>query len=156
MSWNGVKKQSYEQEIKSWCEEMGIEDYSINSQGEIDVDNHVEFEFKENNDFKELPYKFGKIDGYFSLQWCKNLISLKNCPDFVKGSFSCSFGKCIKSLEYCSKRVGGDFYCYNNKLTSLKGSPKTVDGNFKCHKNQKQFTKEEVEEVCNVGGEITI
>jgi hypothetical protein len=37
-AWSGVKQQSYQQEIKSWCDEMGIENYTINSKGEIDVD----------------------------------------------------------------------------------------------------------------------
>ena len=130
MSWNGVKKQINKAEIEAWCEEMGIKRYTINSQGEIDVDGDV---FLDSGNFKELPYKFGKIDGYFSLQWCKNLISLKNCPDFVKGSFSCSFGKCIKSLEYCPKRVGGDFYC-------------------RCCK--RKFTSEEVRSLCKVKRDI--
>ena len=41
MSWNGVKKQSLKADVEAWCEEMGIEDYTINSQGEIDVDGGV-------------------------------------------------------------------------------------------------------------------
>ena len=33
--------------------------------------------------FKELPFKFGKINGWFNLGGSKNLTSLKNCPDYV-------------------------------------------------------------------------
>ena len=130
MSWNGVKKQSLEQEIKSWCEEMGIDNYTINSQGEIDVDGDV---FLDSGNFKEPPYKFGKIDGYFSLQWCKNLISLKNCPDFVKGSFSCSDCPQLDSLEGCPKEVNGIFYCRGCK---------------------REFTEEEVKSWCKVKRDI--
>ena len=126
MSWKGVKKQSYEQEVKSWCEEMGIENYTINSQGEIDVDTRVNLR---NKNFKELPYKFGTITGYFDIGNNPNLTSLKNCPDFVKGSFSCSLCPQLDSLEGCPKRVGGDFYCYDCK---------------------RKFTKEEVKTLCKV------
>ena len=43
MSWGGVKKQSYEQEIKSWCNEMEIRNYIINDKGEIDVYDNIDF-----------------------------------------------------------------------------------------------------------------
>ena len=88
MSWNGVKKQTNIEDIKAWCEEMGIQDYTINSKGEIDVNDCVEFKYRSHNDFKELPYKFGMINGFFSLDKCKNLISLKNCPNYIKFSFA--------------------------------------------------------------------
>ena len=126
MSWKGVKKQSYEQEVKSWCEEMGIQNYTINSKGEIDVDWRVNLRNKE---FEELPYKFGTITGYFDIGNNPNLTSLKNCPDFVKGSFSCSLCPQLDSLEGCPKRVGGTFYCYDCK---------------------RKFTKKEVMSLCKV------
>ena len=84
-AWSGVKKQSYEQEVKSWCEEMGIKNYTINSKGEIDVDGSVWlYKFLKKNDFKELPYKFGRVTGYFDISNNPNLTSLKNCPDKVE------------------------------------------------------------------------
>ena len=124
MSWNGVKKQSCEQEIKSWCEEMGIENYIINSKGEIDVDGDVMLSF---SDFEELPYKFGRVNKAFSLSGNKNLISLKNCPNFVGNIFSCSYCHKLNSLEGCPKKVGGDFFCNGCK---------------------KKFTGEEVRSLC--------
>ena len=130
MSWKGVKKQSLEQEIKSWCDDMGIKNYTINSKGEIDVDWRVNLRDK---NFEELPYKFGTITGYFDIGNNPNLTSLKNCPDFVKGSFSCSLCKCIDSLEGCPKEVGGTFYCYDCK---------------------RKFTKKEVKSLCNAKGNV--
>ena len=132
MSWNGVKKQSHDQEIKSWCEEMGIiENYTINPQGEIDVDGNVSL--GERN-FKELPYKFRKVTGFFDVDTCKNLKSLKNCPNEVGGYFSCNG---------CPK------------LDSLEGCPKEVYRNFYCNDCKRKFTKEEVRSLCKVNGYIT-
>ena len=129
MSWNGVKKQINKAEIEAWCDEMKIENYTINSKGEIDVDGDVWlYKFMKKNNFKELPYKFGRVNGYFDIGNNSNLTSLKNCPDFVKGSFSCNRCTKLDSLEGCPKEVGG-FYCYNCK---------------------REFTKEEVQSLCNV------
>ena len=128
MSWSGVKKQSYEQEIKSWCDEMGIENYTINTQGEIDVEGSVDLA---NNDFKELPYKFGTVIGYFNIGDSQNLTSLKNCPDYVTGLFACDFCPKLDSLEGFSKIVGGNVYC------------------GKC---KRQFTRGEIESLCKVNG----
>ena len=130
MSWSGVKKQSYEQEIKSWCEEMGIENYTINDKGEIDVDAHVNLR---NKNFKELPYKFGEVSGFFDIGSNQNLTSLKNCPDYVGNLFGCNG-------------------CIN--LDSLKGCPKKVESNFYCGNCKRKFTKEEVESLCKVKGNI--
>ena len=78
MSWSGVKKQSIKADIEAWCESVGIENYTINSQGEIDVDGNVSLSGIRDFDFEELPYKFGKVNGYFTLAYNKNIISLRN------------------------------------------------------------------------------
>ena len=108
MSWKGVKQTINIEDIKSWCEEMGIENYTINSKGEIDVDGNVDLG---GENFKELPYKFGRVDGYFDIRECKNLISLKNCPNCVEWWFNCSFCKNLNSIKGCTLEVHGDFYC---------------------------------------------
>ena len=131
-AWSGVKKQSLKAEIEAWCEEMGIEKYTINPQGEIDVNGSVELT---NRGFKELPYKFGKVRGYFNIGDCKNLTSLKNCPYFVGDSFACDF---------CSK------------LNSLEGCPKEVGGSFWCGRCKGEFTKEEVMVLCIVKKNIEL
>ncbi len=133
MSWSGVKKQSIKAEIEAietWCEEMGIQNYIINSKGEIDVNGNVDFRCY---DFKELPYKFGVVDGYFTFEGCKNLISLKNCPNYVTELFACNKCPQLDSLEGCPKEVGGRFYCSSCK---------------------QKFTKEEVKSLCKVGKEV--
>ena len=132
MSWKGVKQQSIKADIEAWCEEMGIEDYTINSKGEIDVDGFVDLR---GSDFKELPYKFGTINGFFSLWNCKNLTSLKNCPNYVQRYFSCDNCCALKSLEGCPKEVGTNFYC---------------------RKCKRKFTEEEVMSLCEVENNIFI
>ena len=133
MSWNGVKRQSIKAEIeaiKSWCEEMGIKDYTINPKGEIDVDESVDLDYK---DFKELPYKFGKVIGFFDIGNNPNLTSLKNCPNYVTELFACNKCPQLDSLEGCPKKVSTRFYCYGCK---------------------REFTKEEVKSLCKVGKEV--
>ena len=132
MSWSGVKRQSIKAEIEAWCDEMGIENYTINSQGEIDVNGNVLLDGK---DFKELPYKFGRVTSYFSLESCKNLISLKNCPEIILTNRMFDVDGCtnLNSLEGCPKKVGGKFYCRSCK---------------------RKFTKEEIESLCKVNGDI--
>ena len=116
-TWSGVKRQSIKADIEAWCEEMGIRNYTINDKGEIDVDWDVDLK---NNDFEELPYKFGIVKGYFSLDKCKNLISLKNCPVEVGCEFSCRYCKKLDSLEGCPKEVGGNFWCEGCKRKFIK------------------------------------
>ena len=129
MSWKGVKSQTNIENIKSWCEEMGIKNYTINSQGEIDVKGNVDLD---NTNFKELPYKFGTVTGWFTLENNKKLKSLKNCPDHI-------LNRHMFDIEGCTK------------LDSLEGCPKGVGGWFYCGKCKRKFTKEEVRSLCDVG-----
>ena len=131
-AWSGVKQQSLKAEIEAWCEEMGIQNYTINSKGEIDVRGYVDLDDK---NFEELPYKFGIVNSYFSLYGCKNLISLKNCPRIVHGEFYCNVCKKLSSLKDCPKEVGLNFYCNGCK---------------------REFTKEEVNSLCKVKRNILV
>ena len=130
MSWSGVKQTTNNQPIINWCDEMGIENYTINDKGEIDVNGSVWLNKK---DFKELPYKFGKVNGRFSLCDNKNITSLKNCPNEVGSSFDIDGCFLIDSLKGCPEEVGGYFYCGGCK---------------------REFTEEEVKSWCKVKREI--
>ena len=132
MSWNGVKKQSLKSDIEAWCEEMRIENYTINSKGEIDVNGSVWLNKK---NFKELPYKFGKVGSYFSLSENKKLTSLKNCPNYVGDSFGCRNCSQLDSLVGCPKQVMNDFYCFDCK---------------------RLFTEKDVKSLCKVKKDIII
>ena len=125
-AWSGVKQQANNTNIESWCEEMGIKNYTINGKGEIDVDGDV---YLAGRDIKELPYKFGKVNDYFSLNSNPNLTSLKNCPNEVCSSFDIDYCTQLDSLEGCPKEVGWEFYCRKCKI---------------------KFTEKEVKSLCKV------
>ena len=53
----------------------------------------------------------------------------------VSGSFYC-FENNLTTLKGSPKFVGVDFHCYDNKLTSLEGSPEIVGDWFQCDSNK--------------------
>ena len=153
-------------------EDFGIKNYTINNDGSLDVKGGV---YLNDKGLTILPFKFNKVSDFFrcgdnqleSLEgspqkvgggfYCygSQLKSLKGSPKEVGGDFDCSGNK-LESLEGSPKKVSGDFYCYDNNLISLEGSPKEVGGDFDCYQNTKQFTKEDVEAVSKVGGDIIV
>ena len=96
-----------------------------------------------------------KVGGGFNCSENK-LSSLKGAPKKVGGYFDCG-GNNLTSLEDVPKIVKRYFDCGGNNLTSLKGAPKEV-GSFLCSKqnNGHKFTKEDVNKVCNVKGDIYV
>jgi len=112
-------------------EEFGIENYTFNDDGSIDVDGDVSFyEIV----LTKIPIKFRNVSGDFYCYY-NSLTSLEGCPETVGGNFDCRSNK-LTSLEGSPKTVGGDFDCRFNKLTSLEGGPKTVGGYFSCSFNK--------------------
>ena len=117
--------------IKYLCNKYGVYNYTINNDGSIDVDGHVNLS---NKKLTKLPLKFNKVYGDF---YCSGnqLTSLEGSPKDVGGSFYCEYNK-LTSLEGSPKEVGGSFYCHNNQLTTLEGGPKEIGGSFNCNNNQ--------------------
>jgi hypothetical protein len=95
------------------CEKYGITNYTINSDGSIDVDGNVYLSF---NDLTELPLSFNKVTGWFDCSRNK-LTSLKGCPRWIGRYFSCGYND-LTSLEFSPDYVGGSFWCSNNQLTN--------------------------------------
>jgi hypothetical protein len=98
------------EEVIQVCEKYEIENYTINDDLSIDVDDNVHLGFKM---LEYLPLKF----------------------NYVSGGFGCYENKLI-SLEGCPKTVNGDFYCFTNELETLEGCPQTVGGDFSCSDNK--------------------
>jgi len=137
--------------VDSICEKYQIKNYSINSDGSIDVDGDVDIS-KQN--LTKFPIVFNNVSGNFT---CKDnmikslkggpvtvggnfvcafndLSSLAGSPESVGDDFSCKFNN-LKNLIGSPRNINGMFSCGVNKLTSLEGAPDTVGGNFECYDN---------------------
>ena len=112
-------------DIDSICNRYGIDDYTVNPDGTVDVDGNVNLY---NKGLDEIPLKFGYVSGYFD---CGNnkLTSLEGSPREVGGYFDCRYNQ-LTSLEGAPRKVGEGFYCGSNQLTSLLGGPEEVGGYF--------------------------
>ena len=164
----GVGKIAKIAQIKSWLDEMEVEDYTINDDFTIDVNGSVYLYHKNLN---KLPsfIKFGKVRGGFDCSYNQltslegspasvgeyfscyhnRLSSLEGAPKSVGAWFSCHHNR-LSSLEGAPKSVGAWFSCSYNQLTSLEGAPESVGENFYCQNNIIKFTKKDVQKVCKV------
>jgi hypothetical protein len=117
--------------IDKICKKYRIKNYSIKTDGTVDVDDNV---YLHEKNLKELPLKFGKVTGNFD---CGNnqLITLEGAPKVVGDNFDCSRNQ-LTTLEGSPKLVGGSFVCHHNQLTTLEGAPKVVSDAFYCQSNQ--------------------
>ena len=139
-----------EQEIIDICKEYGIEHYTINPDGSVDVMDSVRLY---DLDLEKIPLKFGKISSYFDLSKNKltslegfpkevysdimiyknKLTSLVGLPDIIYDIINCSDNK-LTSLEGLPMEAKG-LYCSNNKITTLKGAPMVIDGDLDLRSN---------------------
>ena len=95
------------------CKQYGIENYTINDDGSIDVVGNVNLW---NKGLTELPLRFNRVSGYFDCG-SNNLTSLKGCPRWVGNGFYCNRNQ-LTSLEFSPYYVGGYFSCSSNQLTN--------------------------------------
>ena len=121
-------------DIHSICDEYGINDYTINPDGSIDVDGNIILSYDfERGELSKIPLKFAKVIGDFECDR-NQLTTLKGSPKSVVGNFDCS-GNQLTSLEYCPESIGGNFDCHSNQLTSLEGLPE-ISGYLNCRHNK--------------------
>jgi len=118
------------EDIDKICKNFGIESYTINPDGSIDVDNNVDL-YKIG--LKEIPLEFNKVNGNFSCSFSE-LLSLEGCPKEVNGYFKCNSNK-LTSLKFAPKIVRGNFWCQNNKINSFEHFPTFIKGLFLCQNN---------------------
>ena len=97
--------------IHDICKQYGIENYTVNDDGSIDVNGNVKISFHK---FTELPLTFNKVNGNFI---CYNnlLTTLKGCPRWVESDFNCDYNN-LTSLELAPDYVGSWFSCEHNNL----------------------------------------
>ena len=119
------------EELIKELKKFNIKNYTINSDGTIDVDGDVNLSRK---DLTKIPFKFGKVSGYFACSDNK-LTSLEGCPKEVVEYFDCSFN-ILEDLVGGPQEVGGDYYCYSNQLESLEGCAGDINGYLNCSNNK--------------------
>ena len=102
---------------------------------DIIFENCKDIEIYDINNFKKISDygKFGEGIKDFYCSFCKNLQSLKGCPETINGGFYCYSCDKLQNLEGSPEKVGGYFNCrYCKNLQSLEGCPKEVGGYFSC------------------------
>ena len=106
------------------CKKYGIENYTINDDGSIDVNGDVSLSY---DGLTELPLRFNRVTGSFSC-FDNKLTTLKGCPRWVGDWFSCGSNK-LTSLEFSPEYVGNDFFCSDNYLIDNYCDTE-ISGNF--------------------------
>ena len=92
-------------EIEKWLVKMWIDNYIINDDLTVDVDDAV---YLVGDGLTEIPVQFGRIGGAFDCS-VNQLTNLKGCPYFVGEGFYCKYNT-LTSLEYYPEYVGEDFW----------------------------------------------
>ena len=116
--------------IDEICKKYRIENYTINSDGSIDVDQHVDLSVE---NLKKLPLKFNKVNGHFNCNF-NNLKSLEGSPIEVNGDFLCR-NNYLTSFEYSPKIIRGEFDCEYNNIKTFEYFPSYVKDYFYCNDN---------------------
>ena len=116
--------------IDEICKKYWIENYTINTDGSIDVNDYV---WLYRNGLTKLPLKFNKVNGWFDCS-DNNLISLEGSPVEVNNGFNCRFNK-LTSFEYAPRIIRGGFSCSDNNIKSFEYFPSYVKGYFYCFNN---------------------
>ncbi len=119
-----------EQETHDICKKYKITNYTINSDGSIDVVGSVNL-FERNLD--KLPLKFNMVSGHFIISH-NRITSLDGCPKEVGGEFDCC-GNNLTSLLGGPEFVELNYDCSGNNLISLEGSPRHIKSTFRCLRN---------------------
>ena len=172
----GIGIEAEKEQIKNWLEQHRIRYYHITDDLIINVNGGIDL-----SGYKEeyLPdfIQFGEVLGYFDISYCKNLKSLKGCPEYVGKNFMCNYCHYLETMEYTPNYVGcdiwfnscralkslkglpnkinGDLYfndCPNIK--SIDGIPSTITGSLFCKHCGKKFMKKDIKKICNVGKKI--
>ena len=122
--------------IDDICQKYGITNYTINSDGSIDVDVRLYVNSSvdlSNENLDKIPLKFNRVSGNFYCDYNK-LKTLEGVPKEVGGFFDCANNQ-LTSLEGSPANVNA-FDCSRNQLTSLRGAPKIIGGYFNCRSNR--------------------
>ena len=119
------------EDIDEICKKYDIENYTINPDGSIDVNENVVDLFDEG--LIKIPLKFNKVNGVFRCSW-NILTTLEGSPKEINGSFYCNRNK-LTSFEYAPKIIRGGLSCNVNNIKTFEHFPSFVKENFTCSDN---------------------
>ena len=123
-----------ETEVAKICKKYRIKNWTLNKDGLVDVDGHVNLYLgtKSIEDEVQLPLKFREVTRSFYCNRNK-LTTLEGAPNTVGGHFNCSLNQ-LTSLEFAPKKVRNYFDCRDNNIRSFEGLV-NIGGDFYCHGN---------------------
>jgi hypothetical protein len=75
--------------------------------------------------------------------------------NICKGSFIID-GKSLPDMIGCPRIVEKDFVVSNNEIENLNGSPSEVYGDYNIRGNPTKFSRDDIMNVCKVGGRIIV
>ena len=148
---NPIKKTLHYQElytlkkrVKTQCDKLRIKNYTINSDGTVDVNGDLNIYLIQENIKKgerhNILINFNKINGDvdINIQWWKagraGQLRLPFTFNEVTGNFHANHNM-LETLIGCPKKVGGCFDVRSNRLKTLEGSPETVGDYFSATSN---------------------
>lgn len=129
-------------EIIEWLEKHSLVNYKVDDDLTIHVNSNV---ILDNLDITELPYKFGRVRGEFSV-FDTPLTSLKNSPTLVEKDFNCSNTQ-ITSLEHLTAHVKGSIYCTTPTLKTITSREFKYEGCFFHCADKEEFFLPELAEL---------
>ena len=108
------QKFTSKEEIYQWCTDNLIENFTINDNLTVDVEDNVILYLVT---MEELPVQFGYVKGDFILGE-NNLKTLKGVPHTVGGDFICG-GNDIRDLDFFPKDIDSRIILLNNPIKSF-------------------------------------
>ena len=122
-----------ESEVAKICDKYDISNWTLNSDGLVDVDGDVNlYGMISRESLVKLPLKFGEVTGHFTCNGNK-LTTLEGAPHTIGGFLSCENNQ-LTSLEFAPKSVGRYFTCHSNSIRSFEGLG-YIKGDFWCRHN---------------------
>lgn len=100
--------------IQAWLDERSIEDYTINEDLTVDIDNHL---ILSNCSLDFIPFQFGSVNGDVDIS-SNYLSSLRGAPLEINGDFIC-IENGLTSFEYCPKKINGSIYAQKNPINKI-------------------------------------
>ncbi len=116
MEYRIINEPKDEKELDKLLKSLGIENYEILDDMQVDVDGDVNLSDK---GIKNMPIKFREVKGSFNIS-VNRLETLENMPIRVGGDFDVSTNL-LKSLIGCPNDIGGDLDATKNNIKDTNG-----------------------------------